>query len=344
MPDQIHILFIGATGYIGGTFLHRILEHLAASTLKITTLVRCREKAQKLRMLNLGINILEGSSEDIALLEELAEKADIYINAYSSDDFSGTEAILRGLKTRHKNTGRKPAIIHLSGAAVIVDDAWGKSSCTVYDDVDCEQMAAIPITQLHRNVDSELVNADEEGYIRSYIIIPGAIFGTSSGVLSRAEIRRSNFPIMNILTPPARDHGTGVIVGEGYNRWPVVDINELGDLLILVFSNVVSTPVLPHGKNGYLFAENGEIALRDLAKAMTKGIKRGNDGTGDEDEIISLTDDELNRYLSLYEIRRAISGNARCRGTRARQLGWVPVRGAKDFLEDMERIAAAIGQ
>ncbi|KAK0200261.1 hypothetical protein DFS33DRAFT_1387469 [Desarmillaria ectypa] len=229
MADQIHILFIGATGYIGGTFLLHILDHPTASTFKITTLVRYREKAQMLRKLDLGINILEGSSEDIALLEELAERADIYINTYSK-------------------YGRKPAIIHLSGAAVIVDDVWGKSSCTVYDDADWEQMAAIPISQSHRDVDSELVNADEAGYIRSYIIIPGAIFGTLSGVLSRAEIQRSNLPITNILIPPARDYGTGVTVGEGHNRWPVVDINELGDLLILVLNNVVSTPVLQHGK------------------------------------------------------------------------------------------------
>jgi hypothetical protein len=34
---------------------------------------------------------------------------------------------------------------------------------TIYDDTNVEQMDALPITQMHRNVDLENVNADKEG-------------------------------------------------------------------------------------------------------------------------------------------------------------------------------------
>ena len=34
---------------------------------------------------------------------------------------------------------------------------------TIYHDADVKQMESIPPTQLHRNVDLEILNADEEG-------------------------------------------------------------------------------------------------------------------------------------------------------------------------------------
>lgn len=47
---------------------------------------------------------------------------------------------------------------------VLTDDAVGNySGETIYDDMDPEQIESLPDTQLHRDVDLEIVHADEDG-------------------------------------------------------------------------------------------------------------------------------------------------------------------------------------
>ncbi len=44
------------------------------------------------------------------------------------------------------------------------DDARGLYAYdTVYNDADADQIASLPTTQMHRNVDVEIVAADEQG-------------------------------------------------------------------------------------------------------------------------------------------------------------------------------------
>jgi hypothetical protein len=47
---------------------------------------------------------------------------------------------------------------------VLADDATGdRATETIYDDADPDQIGTLPDTQLHRNVDLELLRADKEG-------------------------------------------------------------------------------------------------------------------------------------------------------------------------------------
>ena len=47
---------------------------------------------------------------------------------------------------------------------VLIDDAAGdRTTDTIYDDANPDQIESLPDTQLHRNVDLELVKADKEG-------------------------------------------------------------------------------------------------------------------------------------------------------------------------------------
>jgi uncharacterized protein YbjT (DUF2867 family) len=65
-----------AAGYIGGPILSRFLERQDPD-LNITALVRSIEKAEKLRGLNLPLNIVTGSHNDADLVERLAADADV---------------------------------------------------------------------------------------------------------------------------------------------------------------------------------------------------------------------------------------------------------------------------
>lgn len=56
-----------------------------------------------------------------------------------------------------------------------MDDARGMHSDHVmYSDLDVEKLDALPDTAFHRNVDRPLIEAEEEGYVSTYLITPGS--------------------------------------------------------------------------------------------------------------------------------------------------------------------------
>ena len=76
---KTNIFLLGATGFIGGTILDRLLQHPDSATFNISLLVRSEEKAAKFKDLNLGLNAVVGSTDDSDLLGKLAAEADVVI-------------------------------------------------------------------------------------------------------------------------------------------------------------------------------------------------------------------------------------------------------------------------
>lgn len=80
-----HFHLTNTVGYIGGSILTLLLDF---PNLYISVLVRSAVKAQKLRALNLGINVLEGSpTSDAKIVEALLLDADLVIDAVSTRAF-----------------------------------------------------------------------------------------------------------------------------------------------------------------------------------------------------------------------------------------------------------------
>ena len=76
---------VGLLGYIGGCVLVRLLAHPNASTFDITVLVRSAEKAKKLEAF--GVTSVVGSYKDTALVERLAEAADVVFSCVGDNIF-----------------------------------------------------------------------------------------------------------------------------------------------------------------------------------------------------------------------------------------------------------------
>ncbi|KAF9018448.1 NAD(P)-binding protein [Hymenopellis radicata] len=328
--SQTNILIFGATGYIAGTLLLRLLK---LSNVSITVLVRSAEKAEKLRKLSLGLKVVEGSpTTDAALLVDLLKDTDLLIDSYNCDDFVGGQHIAAALRKSEKKT----RVIHVSGTGVLMDDALGRDIPNkVWDDANVEEMASLEITRVHRNVDLEFIKADEDGAIYSYLVLPGAIFARPSGVLVDAGIQDadgkqhlSNGIPQNVITL-----GEPVIIGEGLNRWSIVELYELTDFLMILVTKLLSSEweQVPHGKEGYFFVENGSVQLREVALTTARAM------TGKAvSKTRPITEKELTNFGYPEIVVRLIGGNTRCVSTRARRLGWAPVKGEAEFLKEVE--------
>ncbi|KZP08848.1 NAD(P)-binding protein [Athelia psychrophila] len=328
MSPSTNILVLGATGYLGGSIVSRLLEHPKAANFSITALVRSEPKATVLE--TLGIKTVLGSLGEHDKLETLVSQADVTIAA-DADDLAVTEAILRGLKRKFQDTGKAPILIHSSGTGVLVDSAMGMHATdTIYSDTDIAQIESLPPTALHRNVDLAIVAADEAGYAKTHIILPPTIFGLATGKLvdlgiqNRHSIQIPGFIKYNI----ARGH-VG-IVGEGKNVWGVVAQSEVVDFYIILLDAVLSNPATSHGREGFYFTDNGEFTHREVVDAVSSALAAR--GVVKLAEPTPFAEDDFKKlpFLAFF------GTNARSRSDRSRALGWSPTKTAKDMLASIQ--------
>lgn len=118
-----------------------------------------------------------------------------------------------------------------SGTGVLTDDAAGlEASDIVWDDANPDQIEKLPATAPHRDVDLEIIHADEEGYVRAYIVAPATIYGIASGKLVDAGLMNKHSIQIPALINASVDRGQAGMVGKGVNIWPNVHIDD-GTLL-----------------------------------------------------------------------------------------------------------------
>jgi hypothetical protein len=278
----------------------------------------------------LGVNTAVASLSDLDKLTELAAASDVVIHTADADDQKAAKAILRGAKARYDKTSKTPIFIHTSGTGVLMDNAAGlQETDVIYVDTNVEQIESLPDTAFHRSVDLEIVAADKDGYVRTYIVLPSTIYGIATGKPFDLGISNSHSIQVPIAIKASLDRGQGGMIGEGKNIWPNVEIHEQAELYQVVLDAALSDPNTPHGREGYYFGASDEYRLYDLAKAYSQALY--DLGKGKSPEPTPFTAEEAQKYFGGVWLGH----NARCKAERGKALGWKPTKTTKDFLESV---------
>jgi NAD(P)-dependent dehydrogenase (short-subunit alcohol dehydrogenase family) len=239
------ILITGATGYIGGAVVDRLLAHPDRSSFSISAIVRDTDKAKRFKS-DYGVHAIVSSLDDTNVLTDAASQADVVINAADADNAGATKAILAGLKARYERTGKAPILIHTvgaactvssifafahrirqSGTAIIADGTEGQyANHKTYHDSNVEEMESIPAGSPHRAIDLLVVNAGEEGYVKSYLIVPSTIYGIAKHSIAQAGLANKQSIQIPLLIKAALQRGRAGHVGEGKNIWPNVSLED----------------------------------------------------------------------------------------------------------------------
>ncbi|KAF8206496.1 NAD(P)-binding protein [Mycena galopus ATCC 62051] len=330
---MLKIFLTGATGFIGGTVLSRLLDHPLGRTFEITVLVRSSEKASLFNRIfgqKHSLTAVVGSHSDLELLRKLSADAEIVFACANADDLPAARAILSGMQDRHSNTGVVPTLIHTSGTGVLSDDANGMySSPTIYSDLDVPQLEALPPDQPHRDVDLALVEADSQGYVKTYIVLPATIYGFASGPLVKAGLQNYRSQQIPRLANLSLKRGQGGMIGRGENRWGNVNIDDVAELYIRIFDLLAAKsppPHFAHGRAGFYFGENGEHTLSQVGEAIAKALSGIGKGTPSP---TAFTDHEMRLF---FPNGTSIGTNSRCRADRGAKIGWRPTMKTQDML------------
>ncbi|KAL0569748.1 hypothetical protein V5O48_012209, partial [Marasmius crinis-equi] len=196
------------------------------SKYEFRAVVRNAEKAKKLAD-GFGVKVIIGSHSDKELISKEAAEADVVLAMADCDDLDAAAAINAGMKKRFETTGKRPILIHTSGAGVLADGALGEyTSDVIWDDENVTQIASIPPNAIHRAPELKALSADEEGYAKTYIVCPSIVYGPARNPLVDAGVANSKTVIYKILVPVAVKRGYGVTIGKGENVYPNVHIDE----------------------------------------------------------------------------------------------------------------------
>lgn len=138
-------------------------------------------------------------------------------------------------------------------------------SDVIYDGMNPNQIESLPPTQPHRPVDLVITEADKEGYVKSYIVIPGIVYGITTGPFVEAGIQNLYSIGIALFIKGALVRREVGMIGKGLAKWTNVHIDDLVELFIILFKTILSNPEkIGHGREGYFFAGNGERTWFDL--------------------------------------------------------------------------------
>lgn len=150
------------------------------------------------------------------------------------------------------------------------------------------------------------------------IISPPAIYGRGTGDPELSNINSVQIPF---LIAHAIRNGMMHQIGPGENVSSRIHVADLVQLYIRLLDMYKNSDPLPCG---YLFPENGEHTMGDLAKSIATEMKRQSILATDEVVSVQVKDSELKRVFNTVAGKYIVGGSPRVRGIRARSTGWAP--------------------
>ncbi|KAF9439170.1 hypothetical protein BGZ76_010069 [Entomortierella beljakovae] len=329
----IKVFITGITGYIGSTTLDLLLNKERTAALDapgipprftFRALVRSPEVAEK-DIRPLGVEPIIGSLDDLDILEREAQNADIVLSFADADHLPSIKAILKGLKhtPRPADSRKRPILIHTSGTGVLLDNAFGAfSSTTIYHDNDTALLSSLPPTQLHRDVDLEVISPSLVGHVDTYIVAPPTIWGYGTGAGNHIS---HQIPLQVRVSLKNKQ---ALQIGNGLNIWSKVHVIDLAHFYVTLLEHAMTEPQegvgkLPKNEDAYYFAQEGDdFKYGEVAQEIAHSFKRL--GINDSDAVTSTSQEE---ELKWWPAKSGIfiGGNSRSRSVKGRELlGWEP--------------------
>jgi nucleoside-diphosphate-sugar epimerase len=287
----VNVFVIGATGYIGSA----VAEALKGRGHRVTGLART--PAARASLESRGYDVVDGDVGRPESLDAAARAADAIAYAVQLNDADPFEIDARALRRLAEATaGTTKRLLYTSG--VWIYGATGDEAAT-------EDAALQPLALAARRPELERIVLDSASH--PIIVRPGIVYGHGGGI-----------PAMFVQS--AREQGAAAVVGDGENRWPLVDVDDLAQLFVLALESAPPGAV-------YNAADERVLEARELAEAASRGAGRG--GTTMHHPL-----DEARKAMGPFA--DALAADQRVSAERARrELGWRPH--ARSAVDDLER-------
>ncbi|KAF5489037.1 Uncharacterized protein CGCS363_v012707 [Colletotrichum siamense] len=332
------LLFTGATGFVGGTVLHQLLNstYPEIKSLSITVLVRKQEQVDLLKQK--GINaVLFNGLDDSEQLRKAASEHDYVIHTPSGFHTGSAVALIEGLGDRKKQTSKKVYFIQTSGTSNLAQRTITKTPTNVHEWSDKEDVFSFEEQKEaeeaygQRTTDIAVVKTGERTGVTTYIMMPPTIYGRGKGYFNQGSMQ-----IPSIIRGSIKA-GVPLHVGDGTCRLGHVHVTDLALLYELVLSKILAGDHIPSGRKGIYFSNTGSHNWLDIARGVGKaGVKLGALKSA-EPKSVSLEE----AYTTVLPappqvVEMNYAANSATKPVLATELGWKPQKTEKDWQESFE--------
>ena len=287
------VFLTGATGYIGSA----VAEALQKAGHKVTGLARAPEKAKQLEAR--GVRPCLGDLRKPETVSTPAGAAEGVIHTANTNDATSAQAdaaVVRAILKTLEGSG-KP-FVYTSGVWVL-----GSTGEKAADEL--TPLNPTPLVAHRAAIEEEVLSYKDRG-VRTIVIRPALVYG-----------RGGSIPRM--LAQSARELGAARYVGDGQNRWPFVDVDDLAQLYVLALEKS------PPGSL-YNAAHGPSYRVRDVAEAASVGA-------GAKGKTQALPLDEARK--SMHGFADALVLDQQVSGEKAKkELRWSPR--AASVLDDLK--------
>ncbi|KAI9043183.1 NAD dependent epimerase/dehydratase [Aspergillus affinis] len=256
MPP-VKLLLVGATGFIGGSILHELLETSEAQNANVQITVAVRQPDQAEILSKKGVRaILIAGLDDADGLENAASDHDIVINSATGQHTEAPKALIRGLGKRKEQTGRHaitPSPYQLRSFSDEDDDLFDYEKSRAEEDPYGQRVADVVVV--------------EEGIrfnVKTYIVMPPTVYGNGTGLFKKQSHQ------IPTLIRSAIKSGHAEYIGTGEYQLGHVHVTDLARLFSLLATKVVAGETAPSGRQGYYFTNTGNHQWVGVANLIGK--------------------------------------------------------------------------
>ncbi len=287
------VFLTGATGYIGSA----VADALQKAGHKVTGLARTAEKAKQLE--SRGVRACLGDLLKPETVAAPARAAEGVIHTANTNDANSAQVdatVVRAILEALEGTG-KP-FVYTSGVWVL-----GSTGDIVADEN--TPLNPTPLVALRPAIEEEVLGYKGRG-VRTIVIRPALVYG-----------RGGSIPKM--IAQSARETGAARYVGDGQNRWPFVDVDDLAQLYVLALEKAAPGSL-------YNAANGPSYRVREVAEAASIGAgAKGKTQAWPLDEARKT----LHAFADALVLDQQVSG-----GKAKKELGWSPH--APSVLDDLK--------
>lgn len=330
-----NILFTGASGYLGGTFLH-LLKDAGLPPHKIYAVVRSNTQAEAVKQYNAEPLSLDLSNPDIVSSAIIENNITVVYHLHNPLD-NTTPAWIKALATVKQKTGQDVHFVFTTGAKLFSSHAGAPTE--PFSDTDPSLFsiqksqpgkAPIDAMGLGASCNNLVIETAKAHGVKSYIFAPCIVYGKGLGFGNPISIQ--TVAIVKAAVATRRVYK----VDEGRPTWPVCHVEDNSTLYIEILRGILEGRDIGHGENGYFLASPGSVAWDDIYAAMAKALKKR--GVIDDETIKKADQETMEKMGEGMEcpaefVPMQLGGLCTFKPEHGNKIGWKPKYAPEHILE-----------
>ena len=328
------ILFLGASGQVGGAFLTVFRKTHPKDSM--TAYLRSTALDDALSALG-NVTIEHGTFEEFDRIGKLAANHEIVINCAASFNPPLTSVILEGIRnTKAVRAPKKPILLHLSGTGNFVDHSktgeylpHGRK----FNDGNPDDVRKIDANYPPNGATDELIlAAAAKGNVNALFVCPGGIYGQSAdhiGASAGAAAAKAAGVWVSWSLNNVKTLGFSPYVGPGTSIIRLVHVDDVVGLMMLVYQKALDTwdTYRPEDVFGHFYICVDEAPeSKRVAEAFGELLYREGKIASPVPKQVSYEEAGTTAFYS--------AGNTMVQPVKAKTLGWEP-RATKKVFETL---------